>query len=693
MKPTLYCCSFLMVFALAAGQELPFLTEAEYQWLVNEISGDASYEHLRFLTQFHRPRGGSPGLMEAAKYVEQKAREFGLQDVRLIKQKSTTTPWSSRYGELWLVQPSVQRIASTYQTQLHLADYSRSTHSEAELVDVGRGSRESDYQGQEIQGKVVLSYGSAGEVMREAVWKRGALGLVLYPDPSVPDYPLNSLSHPDQVRWLSVPVQSDDGKPGTFAFGVSARQGVELSNLLRSGKTVRVKVDVEAEFGEEKWQVMVEGFIRGTEIDDQDIVLTAHLQEEKYSANDDGSGCANVLEIARALTRLIEEGKMQRPRRNIRFWWVTEISSERQYFADHPEAHRALLVNINQDMVGANQGQDLLRVQNLSRVPFSRFHFMNDVAERVMEFTVESNQGNLAVLQAGGAVPYPRPILSRLGTRHRFNGEIIPFHNNTDHMTFNEAPIGVPAVSLTNWPDNYIHTSDDDLWNIDRTQLQRNAFIVATIAYVLGRAGPADFDGIASEVANRGTRRMAEDFGLALRWLVEGRQHYAKGLRQIEEACLRERRAVESLKAIAETAQNFARVETLVAQLEATRSRFLDFLKTDFAAIHGSEPEPGEASPPWSEAETELQAMTPRLVAGPAEFLERRSRARGVAGLHNLMAFEVLNFVDGHRSGLQIYWAVAAEAGRAGRHYYGEVEPRMVLDYLKNLKSAELIDF
>jgi hypothetical protein len=60
-----------------------------------------------------------------------------------------------------------------------------------------------------------------------------------------------------------------------------------------------------------------------------------------------------MLEIGRALNRLIEEGRIPRPRRNLRFWWVNEISSQRQYFADHPEAHNEMWVNINQDMVGA----------------------------------------------------------------------------------------------------------------------------------------------------------------------------------------------------------------------------------------------------------------------------------------------------------------------------------------------------
>jgi hypothetical protein len=72
------------------AQELKWLTPQEYAQLAGEISGDASYEHIRHNTQFHRPRGGAEGLMEVARYYEQKAREFGLSDVKLIRQKATT---------------------------------------------------------------------------------------------------------------------------------------------------------------------------------------------------------------------------------------------------------------------------------------------------------------------------------------------------------------------------------------------------------------------------------------------------------------------------------------------------------------------------------------------------------------------------------------------------------------------------
>ena len=47
---------------------------------------------------------------------------------------------------------------------------------------------------------------------------------------------------------------------------------------------------------------MVQAVIRGSDPQaGQDIVLTAHLQEGQQSVNDDATGCANLLEIGRAL--------------------------------------------------------------------------------------------------------------------------------------------------------------------------------------------------------------------------------------------------------------------------------------------------------------------------------------------------------------------------------------------------------
>jgi hypothetical protein len=672
----------------APAQQLPILDADRVRLITQEVSGDAAYEHIRFMTQFHRPRAGADGLWRVAEYYEQKAREYGLADARLMRQPSTTRPWNARSAELWIVDPAAERLASYIQSQLHLADNSRAANVTAELIDVGAGVAERDYAGKDVSGKIVLAYGAVNTVMREAV-RRGAQGVVWYPDPWVE----RSFGYPDQLRWTTVSSVPIEGVEPTFAFVLSMRQGVVLRNrLAQARQPIRVRATVEAGFtsdqGAEPWQVMVEAVIRGSEPDlAQDVLMTGHLQEEEFSANDDASGSASTLEVARALNQLISDGRLPRPRRSLRFWWVTEISSERQYFADHPDAHRRLWVNINQDMVGADQSQDVLRTQNITRVPATRFHFLNDVAEAVIEYLVAANNDELAVGQSG--VGRAAPHYARLGSRHRYNAKTIFFHNNTDHMTFNEAPIGVPAITFTNWPDNYIHSTDDDLWNIDRTQLGRNAAAAALIAYVMASADAAAIGRLAAETSGRGAERMGRNLRLGLSWISgesDKAAAYHRATEQVGYAAARERLAVGSLAGAGAPGPFVATLLDAIAQREAVAMREI---ASHYRSVSGRTALP--AAPPRSDAETRLAALRPALAGGPREFLAGRGQVEGVSGLHGLMAFETLNAVNGQRSGLEIYQFVAAEAREAGEYYYGRVTPEAVLQYLENAARAGLI--
>lgn len=678
-----------------AAQDLRVLDPRYTQLITQEISGDAAYEHIRFSSQFHRPRGGSDGLWRVAQYFEEKAREYGLADVKLIKQASTTLPWNATFGDLWIVEPEPERVASTLQSPLHLADYSHSTDVTGEIVDIGAGST-ADYEGRDVSGKIVLTHGSISVAMQEAVWNRGALGVIWYPDPlgTTGVASAAGFSEPDQLRWGNVPSQGPDGKDPTFAFVLSVRQGIRLSNTIaQSSVPVVARAVVEAEPGSgqgtEPWQVMVEAYIRGTDPElRQDILLTGHMQEEGTSANDDASGTASVLEIARALNKLIEEGRIPRPRRNVRFWWVTEISSERQYFADHPESRHDVWVNINQDMVGANQAQGVMRKQNITRLPATRFHFFNDVIESVIEYMVAGNTSELAVAQNG--IPfYPKPHVAHLGTRHRYNAEVIFFHNNTDHMPFNEAPIGIPATTFTNMPDHYIHSSDDDLWNVDRTQLGRNAASVALMAYTMASVDANTAPAMGAMTFGRGMERLGANLRVALTGLVAASDltvAYHQAVDQLWYAAERERLALNSLREIGPATEDAVR--EMLGELDRREAQAMREVQMAFRHASRQSRAPRKIQ---SGTESALSEITPVLSAGPTEFLSGRGRIRGVAGLHSLMAFEVLNAIDGVRSGFDIYRYVAAEAREAGEYYFGVVTPETVLQYLQNVADAGLI--
>lgn len=677
----------------SSAQRSAVISTAVHDALVNEISGDISFEHIRWFTHYHRPMGGGEGFEAVAKYVEQKAREYGLEEVRVIRQKSKTPSWSPKLGELTLTEPYVRRLAFTPEVALSLADYSRPTEvSGVEVIDVGTGAVDADYEGKDVTGKIVLATGSPATVMNQAVWKRGALGLIYFT--------AQRRDFQDQVPWSRIPVQNTEKtKNGTFAFVLSQREGLRLRGELAAAKTpYKVKARVESAFHEPSSQAIVEAVIKGSAIHDQDIVLTGHLQEERFSANDDASGCANVLEIARAMKRMIDDGRLPRPRRDIRFWWVDEISAPEQYFADQPAERAQFLANINQDMVGAKQSVGS-RVQFVTRPPASRANVLGDVVESIVEALV---QGNTAYLSAGqarqslqsGAMPsggsvatdeqqYSNAVLARLGTRERYDARVVAFHNNTDHQVFNMPTIAIPGVTFTNWPDDYIHSTDDDLWQMDATQLKRNAVAVASAAWVLANAGDGDVSMLAGEVVGRALARIGRDTttALALARSSAGVDVRRRALTLVRESAAREQRTLASLRRLAPGA------ETSVIAVALKQLPTPEVAEARLRALLGAPTSADQPSP----VEAAGQSRVPALVDDVQGYLDKREKLERPRTLHPLMAYEVLNFVDGRRSYADIYRAVSAEADAVGAWYYGVVTAEDVTAYLDSAVKAGIV--
>src|SRR5262249_2798198 len=316
--------------------------------------------------------------------------------------RSLRTLWNPGSSDLWIEGDPPERLASSIQNRIHLADRSRPADVTADLIDVGSGT-DSALGGRSVAGKIVVTTGDLNAMMAEMVQRRGAAGVIWYPDPYTPSrgYLSYGVDQPNEVPWITLAIRSINGREPTFAFVLSLRGGIALHNrIAHAAAPVRVHAVVKTELGSavhsEPWMPLVEAVIPGAEPTlHQDVVLTGHLQEEQHSANDDASGVASVLEIGRAFVKLIREGRLPRPRRPVRFWWTTENDSERRYFADHPEKIPTIWVDINQDMVGADQSLDVMRTQDATRLPASRFHFLNDVMESVIEYLVAGNSSNI----------------------------------------------------------------------------------------------------------------------------------------------------------------------------------------------------------------------------------------------------------------------------------------------------------
>jgi hypothetical protein len=688
----LSCAVIATVSLAASAQQSPFLPEETHDKLVNEISGDIAFDNLRSLVMYHSPSAGADDFTKEAQWVVERAKSYGLEEVRFIPlpawhadPKAADQNWTLKSGELWLLEPKQIKLGDVRETPVSVADNSPSADITAELVDVGEGVADSDYAGKDVAGKVVLAYGRIDKVKEKACWDHGAAGIVSYFSTRVSPW----TDYPDQVAWARVGRSKEGEKPAPPVFMVSPRTGLMLSRWMTGRApthifsqepeigtplpTFKVHLKIQSQLTEPGRSGMVEGFIRGTTYHDQAIVLTAHLQEEKTSANDDRSGCANLLEIARALEAMIADGRLPRPKRDIRFWWTDEVAAEYQYFSDHPEERARILADINQDMVGARQSLGG-RVQHVSRTPWSRWSFLNDVVESIVGSLVLGNNAYLASWQNKNPAPFSRPILAHLGSREPYNAVVVPYFDSTDHMVFNESAVGIPGVTFTNWPDEYIHSTDDDLWQIDRTQLQRNAVAVAATTLYLANLSEADVPTLTAVMAGEARERISHDLATGLSHLAQApaadrRAAYDDALNLLGQAVARETACLESLRKFADAA-SLKLLDSLVADLKLTELNHRKRVEEWYLSLGGK-----KMAPVLSESEAALATKVPRNVGSVGEYLRAKSRVEGPATLHGLMQWEALNYVDGKRSLLDIYRIVRAEAQSAGEWYYGDVKP------------------
>jgi hypothetical protein len=679
-----------LVFGLAVAppcraQTTPFLSDEEIRTLSNEISGDRAFEHIRWLTHWHRD-SGMEGFFKARDYVMQAARDAGLEEVRFVEQPLEGRNYTARAAELWMVEPVEVKLADIGEHAVYLADGSHDADVTADLVFIGDG-REEDLRGLDVKGKIVLTSGPPQRAVDIAVRQRGALGVVTYQTSEN----RSPLDFPDQIAWTRIERQTPPGGRDTFAFSLSPRKGETLRRILASdapqdyfatgkvtpGGRVRVKAKVDTEFGPtEKGRTgFVEAVIRGTRPGVQQIVLTAHLQEEQGSANDDGSGCANLLELARVFNKLIREGKIKRPARDLRFWWTDEIYSEYRYFRDHPEETKRILANIHQDMTGANLAMGS-RVQHLIFAPHSRTSYLDALFESVGTYLIQTNNPFLAASRQGGLPrPHTRPLYSTRGSRQGYNARFVPHFGSSDHLVFLEGAIGIPAVGMINWDDPFIHSSDDDLFQIDQTTLRRNNFLIGAMAFFLSKADRADVPLLLSETYTQGSKRLANDLQAAFRVLLESRGEPDGGWKRasivVEQGVLREARALESVGVFAEGGAAAPVGESMRQALLSGHAAGGELARF-YTVLHGRNPPQQTALTPAEQAAArKVPANAPTL----EEYFSRRERVPALAAgrLHGLMRAEVYNFVDGKRSYYDIYKAVYAEAAAAGSWYYGTV--------------------
>ena len=111
-----------------------------------------------------------------------------------------------------------------------LAEDSESADVTADLVDVGEGTKESDYAGKDVKGKIVLVSAQPGAVQDLAVGKFGAVGIVSYAQNQKTAWSGENL---DAIRWGHLETFSANK---TFGFMVSLQTAQAMQERLAKGE-------------------------------------------------------------------------------------------------------------------------------------------------------------------------------------------------------------------------------------------------------------------------------------------------------------------------------------------------------------------------------------------------------------------------------------------------------------------------
>lgn len=498
-----------------AAEAPPLLPRPSAEALEREVSGEQAKRELESLARQHRMRA-SAGFRAAALHVVERLKAAGLEEVKLEELPADGTTfygtqrsrpaWNPAFAELWELGPAradgtrerLERVASWEAQPLTLAQDSHSGAARAELVDVGAGTREHDYAGRDVRGRLVLTSSQPEAVAALAVGRFGAAGIVSWAQNQRTAWWGEDAS---LIRWGHLDTFAPEAER-TFAFMVSLARARGWQARLARGESVWLDAGVEAAQQAASYDIPSAALLGADpKLRADEIVFSCHLDHPRPGANDNASGCAAILEAARSLARLVKDGTIPRPARTLRFVFQPEIEGTLALLEGRRDWAQRLKAAIHLDMVGG--GPETKAVFHVTRGPRSLPSFVHDVAEELARWL---NAETLAFASTGAA---DFPVVAPEGGREPLQADLAEFSTGSDHQVYAEGSWRIPSLYFNDWPDRYIHTTADRAANIDPTKLKRAGFLAAASALVLADFGADDVPAMQAKLEGQALRRAA----------------------------------------------------------------------------------------------------------------------------------------------------------------------------------------
>lgn len=658
-----------------------------------EFSKERAFDHVIEISQHHRIQA-SPGFRHSADYCLKAWQKAGLQSEILSYAGDGKTTywgnlmpqeWSCCKGELSLVAPSQQKLASFADVPISIIQRSAGTPSggvNADLVVLDKGSDELAYEDLDLRDKIVLTGDDVNKVRAWAVEKKGALGIIT---DRIAEYPpiRHRYDMGDAVQYTSFWWFGDEKK--CFGFVLSPKAGHDLRQLAakeaQEGRHLRVQAEVVASFYAGHIE-NVTALIPGQT--SEEVVVVAHLCHPQPSANDNASGAGLAIEVARTLNTLIEEGKLPQPKRSIRFLLVPEMTGTYAYLASNEDMIEKMVAGVNLDMVGQNQ--ELCKGPLLvEKPPHACLSFAGDLMEAVLE-EVAKEALNLAGTSRYGLFKYA----------------VTPFSGGSDHYILSDPTVGIGCPMLIQWPDMFYHTSFDTIDKVDPQMLYRVGVMTAVYSYYIAQAG-------AQEAWDIGLKILQVFSGEAQKSVVQRQQVIRAGLDKghTEEASQAIEQGFkhmdylqwlksEELKSLQRLADDFnPLLSKLLTMLKDRHATLIQQWQTMVEVVTLGHEIPAFVETPNKWREQARQLIPSRLQRGPIGMREsmrklsdkRRQEFQELSEQHGkaarLLPTYIAYWMDGERS--------LAEIGNKIEHEVGNVDWEFMVRYLDFLQELNFV--
>ena len=691
---------FLIAFLLygpsvAFPQDNPYLLSPEIlRSIQDEVSGERAWDMVSRISRFHRIRGAGEGsdYDRCVEWLAEELRKIGMQEVQIKRYAAdgfkkyflwdSLVGWKVEEAELWLVEPEKKLISRFSDQAVSLMPYSQGREIESEVIFVGQGKSAADYKNKDVKDKIVFALGGEGSrIHREAVLNRGAAGVVVGPSARE-----ERLEFPDLIEVNRLSPSGEDRDKTGFGFSLSRRQEQALLSYFEEGHTVRMMAKVNATLFNGSMPVL-EAKIIGQDFPDQEIIIMAHLDHYKPGANDNASGSAGMVEIARNILAMVERGDIPRLRRTIRFLWVPEMHGTIAYLSEHQDLGRTGIAGLNLDMIG----EDYALCQssfNLTQAPYSVPGYINDV---VLNF--------LPWLDS-------RDFFAPLGTRYLFHHRIRPFGGGSDHVMFNDSAFSIPTPMLGHG-DVFHHTNHDTPDKCDPTEMKRIISLALSSSLFIANADDQDALNIAREVFGRACSRMTDRTNTSIRLIHKCAEDpekrndlpeiYNNAIRypivhaQLEKANLTEIKELCQEDGNKKLIEEMARVLDNQAQKEYEKINYLHGLYLHQYEIDENKFRPNEFYKRAAVVIPERQFKGPLASSVVDEKMSKEYRGWMEENEANLGSYsrskqyEIVNLMDGARSLLRIRDIISCE--------FDETSIEFVFRFAQELERLELVSF